>query len=768
MMITLNRHERMTLAVTAAVLLTLPAVSPLYSDADWVPRLVGAVLVVGVVNFLGRLLRVPLVLQPVLGLLALLIYVAAVFAGSTLTVFVPTAETFTRLGDLLSGGSDDISTLVTPVPTNDGLLLLGVLAVGGITVLADALAVVAGRAAIAGLPLLLLFAAPSAIGDVSVGWLAFAGAGTGWLLMLMADGTERVHHWGVALSTPGHRAKPGGGLGYAGSRIGVAALGFAIVLPVLLPDVGNGSGDRGDGGPRTITTYNPLTTLRGDLRLPKKKTILTYTTDDPTPDYLRMTTLQIYDGNGWRQDKLDGNLRKDGVEGRDLPTPEGAGDAAFSEVSATIDIDTLEARWLPAPATPSEVTVNGPWLWDATSSSIFSTRAKTNDTEPYTVLAHKIDPEAKDLQAASSALPADIVPFAANPHVTPKVASITAQVVAGKKTPFAKAKALQDYFRSDRFAYSLETLSGSSPDALEDFLDNRRGFCEQFASAMAAMLRQAGVPARVAVGFTPGTKRADGSRIVTTDDAHAWPEAWIDGAGWVRFEPTPTQGFAPAYTKGPSTAPTPTVSSSPRASASTSAAPAPGAADPKRPDPTSNPAAAAPGDGGRSFPTGIVLSLLAVVAVLSIPGLVHVARRRSRWMQPGAGVAWAQLRDDSFDVGLPLDPSRSPRQVLAGLSEQAGLAGADREALGRIALAVERDRYAPAGSQSDGGHLQHDVTTVRRALRAPLPRRRRLRLLALPPSTLRWARTGISDALRGAVEGVAQVSAGISDKLRRS
>src|SRR5690606_19777157 len=76
--------------------------------------------------------------------------------------------------------------------------------------------------------------------------------------------------------------------------------------------------------------------------------------------------------------------------------------------------------------------------------------------------------------------------------------------------------------------------------------------CEQFAGAFAAMARSIGLPARVAVGFTQGETdpAEDGLYVVRGEHAHAWPEVYLAGAGWVAFEPTPGRGmpFAESYT----------------------------------------------------------------------------------------------------------------------------------------------------------------------------------------------------------------------------
>ena len=79
-------------------------------------------------------------------------------------------------------------------------------------------------------------------------------------------------------------------------------------------------------------------------------------------------------------------------------------------------------------------------------------------------------------------------------------------MTAGATTAYDQARALQDWFRAE-FEYSLEVPAGHGSSAIEAFLQRRAGYCEQFAGTMAAMARAVGLPARVAVGFTPGCGR---------------------------------------------------------------------------------------------------------------------------------------------------------------------------------------------------------------------------------------------------------------------
>ena len=94
-------------------------------------------------------------------------------------------------------------------------------------------------------------------------------------------------------------------------------------------------------------------------------------------------------------------------------------------------------------------------------------------------------------------------------------------------------------FNEEEFYYTLEPPPlGSNP--VDRFLfDTRQGFCEHYASAFSVMLRAAGIPARVVVGYQGGEfNPLGGHMVVRQSDAHAWTEAWLDGEGWVRFDPT--------------------------------------------------------------------------------------------------------------------------------------------------------------------------------------------------------------------------------------
>ena len=112
----------------------------------------------------------------------------------------------------------------------------------------------------------------------------------------------------------------------------------------------------------------------------------------------------------------------------------------------------------------------------------------------------------------------------------------------------------QDFFRKNRFTYTLTPPTTPSTDRIDDFLfRSRKGYCEHFASAFSFLMRAANIPARVVGGYLGGEVNPYGNYlIVRQEDAHAWVEVWLPGRGWVRVDPTST--VAPARIQGGATA----------------------------------------------------------------------------------------------------------------------------------------------------------------------------------------------------------------------
>ncbi|MDH3462327.1 MAG: DUF3488 and transglutaminase-like domain-containing protein [Acidimicrobiia bacterium] len=160
--------------------------------------------------------------------------------------------------------------------------------------------------------------------------------------------------------------------------------------------------------------------------------------------------------------------------------------------------------------------------------------------------------------------PVDLARFTELPEDTPtSISSIAREKTAGAQSDFERATLLQHWFRdSGEFTYSTDITPGHTNLKLADWLtdetstDYRVGYCEQFAASMAVLGRSLGIPSRVVWGFTPGdvVTQSNGTEAIVVRDrnAHSWVEMWMDGFGWVKFDPTPrSDGVLPeSYTAG--------------------------------------------------------------------------------------------------------------------------------------------------------------------------------------------------------------------------
>lgn len=115
---------------------------------------------------------------------------------------------------------------------------------------------------------------------------------------------------------------------------------------------------------------------------------------------------------------------------------------------------------------------------------------------------------------------------------------LATRLEAGTSTPYGYVRAVLRYLQHG-YRYTKNPPKSRYP--IPGFLlDTKAGYCQQFAGAMALLLRMGGVPARVAVGFATGTHNsAHRDYVVSGQDAHAWVEVWFPQYGWVPFDPTP-------------------------------------------------------------------------------------------------------------------------------------------------------------------------------------------------------------------------------------
>lgn len=120
-----------------------------------------------------------------------------------------------------------------------------------------------------------------------------------------------------------------------------------------------------------------------------------------------------------------------------------------------------------------------------------------------------------------------------------RVKELAKEVTKGCDTPYAKASAINQFLH--QYTYDLGADLTESNNYIDSFLfEDQKGYCVHFASAMVEMLRVVGVPSRYSVGYLHDERGTD---MVKSNEAHAWPEAYIEGFGWVPFEPTPSSEY---------------------------------------------------------------------------------------------------------------------------------------------------------------------------------------------------------------------------------
>jgi hypothetical protein len=771
--------NRMTLAAALATLAASLSLYPVVAHWHWFWVGFGAVTTIAVVGALTRLRRLPVVVCALAELAALLLFLNTEFASvKSAGRVLPTWASLHELRGLYSLGLQDTNRFAPPAPPYPAIVILAVTGIGVVAVATDLIAVRLRRPAVAGLPLLVLFCVPltvsvhqSAAGEMAVFCLGMAG----YLTLLAVEGRERLRLWGRLVTVwqhaddrPDRTGPDTKDLAAAGRRIALAAVVIALFVPLLVPGLAehklfaSGSGD--GPGVRQVSLPNPLVQMNTQLHRTDASEVLTYRTTDPDPQYLQVYVLNDLSAQTWTLTPTAGQPLHDGK----LPaTPGLAAGTSTSAENTTITLakglsgSEQTASFLPLPYPARTVNVAGGWRVDPHTLTLFSGQDLSG--LHYTVSSREVNPSDQQLRDDASPMPASITNnYLSVPGVYQQLKALAERITRGQTSSYGQAVALQHWFAdSGKFTYSLDVTEPASPQALIQFLTSqRRGYCQQFAFAMAVLARLLDIPSRVAVGYTAGTPSGHDRWVVKTSDAHAWPELYFQGVGWLRFEPTP------AGTGGQATAIPPSYSVPPilPGGSGTQTAPTTGTTAPQT---GSSKAHTGPlsklgeepgevGGGGTvaaHHPAPYWLLSLAGLAVLALvaPRTIRSVRRRQRWRRAAgddrgrAEAAWAELQDDLTDYRVPWSPSASPRSLARQVTADRPMPPAQDEALARITRAAERARYARDPADSDG--LRADTEQVRRALAGHATRRVRWRARLLPPSALVPVRTALQHAL---------------------
>lgn len=259
--------------------------------------------------------------------------------------------------------------------------------------------------------------------------------------------------------------------------------------------------------------------------------------------YWRGRVYNIYDGGLWAASTTARVPVNPAREALGIPNSSGR---SYGQFLITSLFSSQSLMYAPSPAVEMNRTADvaavrvGPDVYDAFS---WEARPALTSGSTYEVVAQLRNPKVEELQAAGSDYPDWVSQnFLGVPDEhRDALQEIAQEVSAGQETPYDRAAAITSYLRTN---IEYATTVPSAPEGEDPILwvlrDYRKGFCNYYASAEVLLLRSIGIPARLAVGFARGDLD-DGVYAVFRRDAHAWPEAYFPGIGWVEFEPTASE-----------------------------------------------------------------------------------------------------------------------------------------------------------------------------------------------------------------------------------
>ena len=755
------------LLAAAATLAAVLGLTTLTENASWLGRAAWACLAVALVGVAMRRLTgsAPLVALAQVVLTAW--FVVAMFAPEDLWYGLPGPASWDQIGALVNDCVAVMTRYAAPVPATEGVQLVIVAAVAALALFVDLLALTLRAPAAAGLPLLAAFLTAAANSGSSLSPWYFVVAAVMWLILVSRQASTTVRGWSTTVANPSSPASTTevetealGGFGSVARRLGVVAVLAAVVLPAVIPHLptryvldGLGRNDSSVGRGGRVGFSSTLELARS-LQSGSQNVVLTYRSSVSTaPPPLKVVTASTY---------VDGQWRPRPVTTRSPLTPQTTAIAPQVKVvdrDVQVESNALEPPNVASvqPVVSADIGVQG-WYADATTGDLFAPQRP----DSYGFSYREVDVTGEQLKSgiaggstgrADPEVQASTLP---EPSIGAQIRAVTESVTQGTDNAYDAAVAIQDWLRSGGgFTYSLQLVDTANDaqgrpisDPILKFLATKQGYCVQFASAMVMMARAEGIPARMAIGFLPGTLQ-NGIYTVRSSDAHAWPELFFPGAGWLRFEPTPAArtGTAPAYTlpaENPASATATATDTVPGSTATATST----LRDPGAPEVDGTTVDA-------SLPLSDRLSLwfqeprnllvlalvLGLLGTFVLPLTAWLVNRRRRARAAGAAelaeAQWDELVSRLGDLGVSPPPGGGTlREWRRHYAREAYLAPDADDALGVVVATLESARYARPGAPV--ARLAPEIRTVTRAAAASRPLPRRLRAFFLPRDGARW------------------------------
>jgi transglutaminase-like putative cysteine protease len=264
----------------------------------------------------------------------------------------------------------------------------------------------------------------------------------------------------------------------------------------------------------------------GSIRLSPQ---VRYTIEADEGQYWQTASYDRYTGNGW--------VRTGDAEPYrgQLQAPPGASRRLSQTVTVESSVTVMPAAWKPVSVSDSMAS-----RIRVTQQGFFTPAVTLRSGEQYTVRSQVPQYTTEQLRRAGTDYPDDVrATYLQLPGDTStRVRERAAEIAGGEDNPYDKAVAIETWLEENK-RYSL-TVEQPEGDITESFLfEMDAGYCTYYATTMVTLLRAQGVPARFAVGYTPGEQVGDDRYVVRGLDSHAWVEVYFPDVGWVRFDPTP-------------------------------------------------------------------------------------------------------------------------------------------------------------------------------------------------------------------------------------
>lgn len=460
---------------------------------------------------------------------------------------LPSIRTLRAIGRSLEFVGQQTRTEVSPAPPLPPLMLAAMTAVWAASSSAYTLAVRAGSPILAVLPPVALVAFADVVLEDGVRPLYAATFLLAALAVVFTDGLRRIRQWGPVWSGAyrDHTLRSATGRGVR--RVTLVALGAALLVPGLLPgfrsdpliDLTGGGGGIGD---------DPFASIHASLNREEAVEVFRVTTDSGKASYWRLLTLDEFDGSEWK-----------------VSDP-GLGAAVTHPVPATLPVDVPAGaerldqeitvvgyadRWVPMAYPAETVDVPADVVEYDEALGIARVPDPLRAGQTYRVSSYRVLPSPKELDPVTFEDVSEYGDLTFLPDDVPdRVREIAAEWTADEPTPYRRVLAIQEHLRSAPFEYDPTIEPDPGAAAIVEFLDERQtGFCQQFATSMAVLVRSLGIPARIGYGYKQGDDLG-GTWVVDSHDLHTWVEVLFPGYGWLAFDPTPGVSSSPLIEEG--------------------------------------------------------------------------------------------------------------------------------------------------------------------------------------------------------------------------